>query len=394
MGHNSIVHWAVKSKNVLDILIKREVITLNPVIKSRGVVLLSYLTNPFRFHISQSFLYSHTNQWECVQIAQAWMDKGYSVDVIDWNNDHFIPKKDYSVFIDIHSNMERLAPLMNENCLKILHITGAHWLFQNTAEYSRLLSLQKRKKISLIPRRTVQPSKGIECADCATVLGNAFTQGTFEYSGKPMYPIHISTNIQFPFLENKDFDKVRNNYLWFGGGGLVHKGLDLVLETFAKLPEYQLTVCGSINEPDFEKAYFNELYKTPNIKTIGWRDVHSSEFLEVIKNNIALIYPSCSEGGGGSVITCLHAGLIPIISYESSVDISDFGIVLRDSTIEEIKTAIKKTSSLSDLDLKKNSKKSWDFARKYHTQELFKKEYNNFVEIMSSYNEVKDENPL
>jgi glycosyltransferase involved in cell wall biosynthesis len=385
MWHNSIIQWTIKSKTVLDPLIKKEVITLTPKKNSRGSVLLSYLTNPFRFHASQSYLYSHTNQWECVQIAQSWMDKGYSIDVIDWNNDHFTPKKDYSVFIDIHSNMERLAPLMKEDCLKILHITGAHWLFQNTAEYSRLLSLQKRKNISLIPRRTVQPSNGIEYADCATVLGNAFTQGTFEYAGKPIYPIHISTNIQFPFFENKHFNKVRKNYLWFGGGGLVHKGLDLVIETFAKMPEYQLTICGSINqEPDFEKAYYDELYKTPNIKTVGWMNVHSPEFSEVIKNHVALIYPSCSEGGGGSVITCLHAGLIPIISYESSVDTSEFGILLRDSTIEEIETAIKKISSLSDSDLKINSKKSWDYARKYHTREQFKKEYNIFVEIMSS----------
>jgi len=385
MISDSINKLAGRSRTAMDTIFKKEIVSLTPKIESRGNVLLSYLTKPFVFALNKSDFSSHTNQWECVQIAQSWMDKGYSIDVIDWNNDHFIPKKNYSVFIDIHSNMERLAPLMKENCLKILHITGAHWLFQNTAEYSRLLSLQKRKNISLIPRRTVEPSKGIEYADCATVLGNAFTQGTFEYAGKPIYPIHISTNIQFPFFEDKNFNEIRKNYLWFGGGGLVHKGLDLVLETFAKMPDYHLTICGSINqEPDFEKAYYDELYKTPNIKTIGWMNVHSPEFSEVMKNNVALIYPSCSEGGGGSVITCLHAGLIPIISYESSVDISEFGILLRDSTIEEIKTAIKKISSLSDSDLKINSKKSWDYARKYHTQEQFKKEYDKFVEIMSS----------
>ena len=364
---------------------KKELIALTPEKKSRGEVLLSYLTNPFRFHVNQSYLYSHTNQWECAQIAKAWLDNGYSVDIIDWNNNHFVPKKDYSVFIDIHSNMERLAPLLKEDCLKILHITGAHWLFQNTAEYSRLLSLQKRKNVTLIPRRTVQPSMGIEYADCATILGNSFTQGTFTYSKKPLYRIHLSTNIQFPFFEDKDFCNVRKNYLWFGNGGMVHKGLDLILETFCELPDYHLTVCGPVSqEPDFEKAYYKELYETPNIKTIGWIDVHSSYFLKVMKSNVALIYPSCSEGGGGSVITCLHAGLIPVISFESSVDISGFGILLRDSTIEEIITAIKKISSLSDTDLKINSKKSWDYARENHTRERFTKDYEQFITSMIS----------
>ena len=377
--------WTGKSRTVFGRLTQREVITLIPEKKTQGEVLLSYLTNPFRFHVTQSHFRSHTNQWECTQIAQAWLNKGYSVDIIDWNNNHFIPKKDYSVLIDIHSNMERLAPLMRADCQKILHITGAHWLFQNTAEYSRLLSLQKRRNMTLIPRRTVQPSMGIEYADCATVLGNSFTQETFAYSKKPLYPIRLSTNLELPFFETKEFGKIRKNYLWFGGGGMVHKGLDLVLETFFELPDFNLTVCGPVNhEPDFQKAYFKELYQTPNIQTIGSIDVHSSQFQRIIRNNVGLIYPSCSEGGGGSVITCLHAGLIPVISYESSVDISGFGIVLAESTINEIITSVKKISGLSDTDLKINSKKSWEYARNNHMREHFIKDYEKFVEIMTS----------
>ena len=159
---------------------------------------------------------------------------------------------------------------------------------------------------------------GIEYADCATILGNSFTCGTFAYSKKPLFPIHLSTNIQYPFFENKEFGKIRKNFLWLGGGGMVHKGLDLVLETFAKMPDYQLTICGSVDhEPDFEEAYHRELYKTPNINNAGWVDITSNKFLEIIRKNVGFIYPSCSEGQAGSVITCLHAGLIPVISYES-----------------------------------------------------------------------------
>lgn len=97
-----------------------------------------------------------------------------------------------------------------------------------------------------------------------------------------------------------------------------------------------------------------------------------------------MIYPSCSEGGGGSVITCLHAGLIPVISYESSVDISGFGIVLAESTINEIITSVKQISGLSDTNLKINSKKSWEYARNNHMREHFIKDYEKFVEIMTS----------
>ena len=380
MKSNSIKDLACKSKTVFDKIFKRKVITLTPKIKSQSDVLLSYLTKPFAIHVNQSYFHSHTNYWECSQIAQSWLDCGYSVDVIDWDNNEFIPKKNYAVFIDIHNNMERLAPFMKKECLKILHITGAHWLFQNTAEYSRLLSLQKRKNITLIPRRTVQPSRGVEFADCATILGNSFTQGTFAYSKKPLYPIHLSTNKLFPFFENKEFDKIRKNYLWFGGGGMVHKGLDLVLETFAKMPDYNLTVCGAVDqETDFCEAYEKELYRTPNIKMAGWVDITGNKFLEILRKNVGFIYPSCSEGQAGSVVTCLHAGLIPVISYESGVDLPDFGIVLSDSGISEISQAIGEISAMPDADLWIQSKKAWEYARKNHTKESFKNDYDNFV---------------
>lgn len=97
---------------------------------------------------------------------------------------------------------------------------------------------------------------------------------------------------------------------------MVYKSLDLALEAFAQMPEYQFTVCGPVKgEEDFEKFYYKELYETPNIKTLGWMNIDMPDFKKVLDNNLGVIYPSCSEGGGGSVITCLHAGLIPIVSY-------------------------------------------------------------------------------
>jgi hypothetical protein len=368
----------------------RKTVTLSPHKNSKGNVLLSYITRPFGMKIDDSKFSSHTNKWECKQIANTWIKQGYSVDIIDWDNSTFLPKKDYSFFIDIHSNMERIAPLLGKKCKKILHITGANWRFQNEAENKRLLALKERKGITLQPRRKVPPSLGIEYADCATILGNRFTQETFAYSGKTLYPIPLSTTVQFPFFENKEFDKIRKNFLWFGSSGMVHKGLDLVLDTFSELPEYHLTVCGPVDkESDFEKAYHKELYNTPNIHTLGSIDLTSDQFLKVVKENVALIFPSCSEGQSGSVITCLHAGLIPIISFESGVDIDDFGILLKKCSIEEIKDSIKTVSSFSKDELKTMSNNAWKYARTNHTKDKFSESYNQFVNKMVTDNESK-----
>lgn len=360
-------------------LLHQDMVTLTPDTESDKNVLLSYITRPFKVEQKGLDFYSHTNMWECQQIAKTWVKYGYNVDVIDWDNKSFLPKKEYSVFIDIHSNMERLAPILGGDCKKILHITGAHWKFQNSAEMKRLSELKSRRGVQLKPRRQVPPSLGIEYADCATILGNEFTQGTFEYSGKPLYPIPLSTTVQFPYYE-KNFDKIKKNYLWFGSSGMVHKGLDIVLDAFNELPDYHLTVCGPVNrEADFEKLYFRELYQSKNIRTFGFTDVRSDLFLDIIKNTNALIYPSCSEGGGGSVITCLHAGLIPIVSYESSVDVDDFGIILQNSSVDEVVESIKILSQKPDEELRRMSKSAWLYARAHHTQEKFAESYNAFV---------------
>lgn len=356
------------------------VISLTPKHPRRGYVLLSYDYAPFLMSDDQLLPHFHTSAWECAQIGRTFLNAGYAVDVIDYRNQQFHPRRPYACCIDIHQNLKRLSPLLNPDCMKILHITGAHWLFQNQAEYTRLLALQQRRGVTLIPRRIAPAIAGIEHADCATILGNQFTMGTFRYAGKPLYRIPLSTTIQYPWPEEKNFEACRSRFLWLGSKGMVHKGLDLVLEAFADMPEYHLTVCGPIQkEQDFERAYYRELYQVPNIRTIGWVDVASSEFQQVLKTCVGLVYPSCSEGCSGSVITCLHAGLIPIISYESGVDVEAFGMILPHSSIADIRESVHLISNLPSSELRQRSRTAWEFARTYHTRERFAEEYRKFV---------------
>lgn len=373
----------IKRKIVLSYkhMTGNDVVSLFAPVKSDKNVLLSYITRPFEIDQNSLEFLSHTNKWECLQIAQTWVDHGYNVDIIDYDNNLFKPKKKYSVFIDIHSNMERLSSQLGKDCKKILHITGAYWDFQNRAEKGRLSNLQKRNNFYLAPRSQVPPSRGIEFADCATILGNKFTKGTFSKFEKKLYEIPLSTTIEYPFFE-KDFSKINKNYLWFGSSGMVHKGLDLVLDVFRELPDYNLTVCGNVSkERDFEKAYYEELYCLPNIKTLGFIDVRSDIFLDVIKNTTALIFPSCSEGQSGCVVTCMHAGLIPVISYESGVSVSnESGIILKDNSIEEIFCSIRNLSQKPADELRTMAQNSWLYARTYHTRENFIKYYCNFVD--------------
>lgn len=356
------------------------VVSLKPAQPSQGNVLISYLIDPFLLKPGQIISNSHTRYWESFQIAKTFLDLGYEVDIIDYHNYIFVPRRDYTIFVDIRHNLQRISPLLNRDCIKIFHIDVAHILFQNAAEANRVLAVQQRRGVTLKPRRFERPNLGIEYADYSTMLGNEFTLNTFKYANKPIFPVPISTPLVYPWPEEKNFASCRKSFLWFGSGGLVRKGLDLVLEVFAQLPDYHLTICGPVyKEEDFEGAYHKELYQTPNIQTIGWIDISSSKFTQIANRCIGLIYPSCCEGQCGGVVTCLHAGLIPIISYETGVDVDDFGLLLKTCSINEIKEAIKSVSLLPIQELKTKARKAWEFARKNHTKETFTEKYRDAI---------------
>ena len=362
-------------------------VTLYPQSKPIGRVLLSYKTEPsFEFEKKEHI---HTNIWECREITRIFLKLGYVVDVIDWYNEYFKPKRKYKYFFDLglNSNMERIGSLLNKDCVKIFHATTSHWCFNNNAEQERLVYLQKRRDVNLVPRRTLVSALNIELADFATVLGNDVTESTYSFAKKKMYHIPLSTTHMYPFPENKDIDKAKKNFVWLGGVGMVHKGLDLVLEAFAKLPEYQLFVCGNVQkEKDFEKLYWNELYNTSNIKTLGKVDMGGDIFKNIAKTSIVLIYPSCSEGQSGAVVTCMHAGLIPVISYHSGVDVGDFGVILKENTVEEVENIVARIANMSNDELKKRSKEAWEYARKNHTRERFSKVFTKFVNMLEVEN--------
>jgi glycosyltransferase involved in cell wall biosynthesis len=362
---------------------------------AKGNALISYNLDPFLAKSTEAVCNKHTHHWETVEMVRILLDLGYCVDVITLFNDLFIPKKKYSIAIDSRHNLERLAPLLDRDCIRVLYADTAHIIFHNAAECNRLYALQQRRGITLRNNRFELPNKGVEYADCTIVLGNEFTINTFKYARKPIYRVPISTTEIYPFPEEKDFATCCQRFLWFGSNGAVHKGLDLVLEAFAEMPDCHLTICGPVSkELDFEKAFYKELYHTPNIHTYGWIDVSSSDFVKIANSCLGIIYPSCSEGGGGCVITCMHAGLIPIVTYEASVDVrDDYGVILKEASIAEIKKEIQKISSLPPADLKAMARRSWEFVRANHTREKYSQEYRRVItEIIDNFGKSKDLN--
>lgn len=366
--------------------ISGSVVRLSPIGKSRGNVLISYTTIPFRFPEKMN---AHPVRFDCKCMADTFLSHGFSVDIIEYDNKKFKPHKEYSYCIDVQDNLDRLAPLLNPDCVKIYHIPAAHWQFQNNAEYKRLLDIRDRRGFVLSPKRTVPPSFNMEHADLATALiGTNFVTSTYAYAKKPIRTLHVTTPHTCAKPSSKDVDVARKNFLWIGGAGMAHKGLDLVLEAFAAMPEFNLTVYGK-KDIDFAQAYKKELEETPNIRYAGHIDMGSREFMEVAARSLGVISVSASEGGNSATLDAMHAGVLPIAGYTASVYTGDFGILLPRSGVKEIQDAVRTLSSLPATDLKARSIAAWKYVEDNHTKAVVTKEYEVFISELVAQHPIK-----
>jgi len=356
---------------------RSRVFRLDPVGQSRGTVALSYITLPF---VPGSDIRGHTNAFECAEIVGAFRDLGFRVEVVDYRDRDYVPPDDTRIAIDIHSNLERWHPSLPEGCTRLLHATGAHWLTWNEAEAARLLEIFRRRGVCLRPRRTAEPSRGIEVCDLATVIGNEWTMSTFLPSGKPLHRVRLSSAYTYDWAGERDFESARRSFVWLGSYGMVHKGLDLALEAFARMPEYKLTVCGRAEkEDDLFAAYRHELTGLPNITYAGWMDLASPEFDKIRRTHAGMIYPSSSEGCAGSIVHCAHAGLVPLVTRETGFEIGEFGFRVEEGTVDAVCRAVRSMASEPPAQTEARARAAWEFVRSEHTQERFRREYREFA---------------
>jgi glycosyltransferase involved in cell wall biosynthesis len=354
--------------------------TVEPV---KGNVLIAYVLDPFLRKEGEPLSCSHTHHYESLLIARALLDLGYNVDVIDYNNRHYLPVKRYAFLISARTYLEEISSRLNPDCTIIAHLDTSHYIVNNLAVYSRVLALRERRGIACPSIRLIEHNRAIEFSDYGIVLGNEVTMNTYRYAGARLFPINVPSPLVFPFPD-KNYGECRNHYLWFGSSGFVHKGLDLVLEAFCKMPDLHLHICGPVqDDPEFCDAFRSELFHTPNIHTIGWIDVSTPEFQEIARKVVALVYPSCAEGQAGSVVLCLHAGIIPMVSRESGLDIEDFGVMLNDCAVDEITERVRKLSTLDDDVLEQMTKGAWNHARGMHVGDKYAAGYRSIItEIM------------
>lgn len=334
-------------------------------------VLISYTLTPF-FGGKKS----HTNFQESLIIADLFDQLEYKVDVVNYTNTKDLDYQGYSVIFGFGEPFENSFHDSRCKAKRIYYATGAHVFHQNSAEARRVDECNVKYGVRLLPQRIVPWCWTLSTtfSDYLIVIGNNWTANTYKkFTGKPILSINATA------LINKDSDNIRRdipntrkNFLWFGSLGHIHKGLDLCLEYFSEHSEYTLHICGP-KDPAFFKV-FQDAFQETNIIYHGFINVASPEFIDIVSRCSFAILPSCSEGQSTALLTAMAAGLIPVATQETGIDLDHIGFRIEGLNLKSIDKSIQEISVLNPDAIGTLSLKCREYASCAHNVDIFRED--------------------
>ncbi len=335
--------------------------------------------------LDQFDLNKHTIRWESLEMIRILNSHGYVVDYVDPLDYPLIDYEKYDVIIDGADHLKDVKP--REGQSKIYFPTNNHWLKWNIAELERIRMFYERTGIMIPWSRQLPPITSDEYADYLTYFGTDLQKDSFSKKPKKVQ-LNISSCC-VPKYKKKDIRQARKRFLWISGGGFLHKGLDIAVEAFAKLPDSELFIVANLREKN-EQRFWDWIKpimaERPNIHEVGWMDLTSPAFNEVADQCMGVVYTSGACGGPGSVARVLHNGLIPIVTPTGFVRAEILGYNVDGKTDKELidstVSRVKQVMDLPESELEERSDAVRDFAKKYHTRAAFSESFEQLIRLI------------
>jgi glycosyltransferase involved in cell wall biosynthesis len=350
---------------------------------------LYYKTEPF----SRGIEYSHTNNWEIVQTAGLLNQRGFSVDLIDRDNNDWNPSKKYDLFLGLGVGNAGRNFVKHANAsqspVSVLLSMGPQPDISNRLTLQRYEMFKKRTGIKAPPMRMVSEVTGdnfkkiIEKADYVFNIGekNNNSYNSFTPYGRPVLNFLPSSSPSVIYNPEWLTSRKRNSFLCFAGNGFIVKGVDLVVEAFLKDPSKTLHICGPSNEQAFFERYQRHIEDSLNIKYHGFITPGEDVFNSLAAECSFVVFHSAAEGCCTSVATAIRAGLVPIINPWTGINIDDFVLSEEGDLIKHITTAVNQASELSDGDYQSLVDKTLDKASLF-SQDSFTKSYSKALDTV------------
>lgn len=338
-----------------------------PRARPAGRALFLHLVAAFR---SARHSRGHQHIDQARALARALAGRGYTVDVADWHERKRVLEGSYDLVVDLHPREPALYDRhLTPGAIRISYVTGSNPSWSNAAERARLEDLRARRGVALLPRRWVDPLPRERFESFDAMLTFAGPTALRTYGGYRLPPVHRLVNNGYDDLEPTPPDRRDPRcFLFMASTGQVHKGLDLLLETFASRPDLTLVVLSMFRaEHDFFEAYRRELTRTPNIRAIGFLDVASGAFRAAQERAGWLVLPSCSEAQCGTISVALSMG-IPVVASEAC-DFDEPEVArLPDCRLETIGDVVDDLASRPASEVRARSEASHVLARRAYTR--------------------------
>jgi glycosyltransferase involved in cell wall biosynthesis len=342
-------------------------------------VLISYITKPFAIGMS----YEHSNLLECYTAAEIFHNLGFCVDVVEHSINRKIDYSQYEIIYGMGPALERsFYSQEGTGPYRIFYATGCNPIYSDVVTTLRARDFyEKHKRLLMKSVRIVLQSQHAQIllADTVIVLGNEFVLNTYKNydpDGVERYTrLNAFYNDVYDInLENKDYSNAKRHYLWFGSGGLLHKGLDILLDIFSQRNDVYLHICGAFMQERGFLDYYKRLFSNSNnIINHGFVKMESEDFKILMDTCGYVLSPSVSEGGAVALLnTMANGGLVPIITKSSGLDMEDYGWVIEKHDINMFNNAIDQAVLLDNKKLKEKAIRVKAYVRHNYIYENYK----------------------
>lgn len=314
-----------------------------------------YIRNAWNTPMQIQNIY-HANLIHQVAMIKVLCKLGYCLDIYSCSPENIcVPDSNYTDKYDIIFGFgTQYLQLCKSNlsAKKILFITeNAPWVVRE--KYNRRLTYFHKRHPNLILHDSHRTDFYTDEMFKISDVGIAVT-GTYNLLGiqkrlSSVYRLDVNGlfNKSFNIHNPKDHTVTKTHFVWFGSRGFIHKGLDILIDAFASLPQLYLDVYGISREE------FLGMPIPKNVSLCGMVNVMEDSFISnVINKNTFVISLSCSEGMQTGITTCMIHGLIPIVTKECGVEDHEDVLIFEGYDIESVKSTLLAATQISAIELR------------------------------------------
>ena len=283
------------------------------------------------------------------EIVRALNENGYIVDIADLNRE-LVPTKKYDLFVGHGGRCRTILDHLPAHAVVYQYVSGAHWKPFNEESRQRYERFAGSKGIE-VPATYRRDMTALidgeeyllQKADCLFTIHCPRMVLTFREHQEKFFFTGLGAYIDrdlFTRHDERDFDAGRRNFIYVGGTcGNIQKGMDVIIEAFARTPNLHLYIYCKI-EDDVRRHYAGEL-ALPNIHYIFHcrYPVFKRRLKSIMRMVNFSIHAPINTGLGTAFCGTMGLGLIPV-GYVDLHDAPDRMVLCQDWDVDSIAACI------------------------------------------------------